>query len=113
MQHAYATSDFLLFASTLEGFGMPIIEAQMVGLPVITSNIDPMREVAGAGALLCNPLETESIRQAVAELIQNESLQKQLIEAGRENHKRYSPALVAVELALFIPRARLRINIIP
>ena len=98
MQHAYATSDFLLFASTLEGFGMPIIEAQMVGLPVITSNIDPMREVAGAGALLCNPLETESIRQAVAELIQNESLQKQLIEAGRENHKRYSPALVAVEL---------------
>ena len=98
MQHAYATSDFLLFASTLEGFGMPILEAQMVGLPVITSNIDPMREVAGAGALLCNPLETESIRQAVAELIQNESLQKQLIEAGRENHKRYSPALVAVEL---------------
>jgi len=98
MQHAYATSDFLLFASTLEGFGMPIIEAQMVGLPVITSNIDPMREVAGAGALLCNPLETESIRQAVAELIQNESNQKQLIEAGRENHKRYSPAKVAVEL---------------
>ena len=98
MQEAYATSDFLLFASTLEGFGMPIIEAQMVGLPVITSNIDPMREVAGAGALLCNPLETESIRQAIEELIHNESLRKQLIEAGQENHKRYSPAQVSDEL---------------
>ena len=98
MQEAYTSSDFLLFASTLEGFGMPVIEAQMVGLPVITSKIDPMREVAGAGALLCNPIENESIRQAVTELIQNESLQKQLIEAGRENHKRYSPAQVADEL---------------
>ena len=99
MQEAYATSDFLLFASTLEGFGMPIIEAQMVGLPVITSNIDPMREVAGSGALLCNPLETESIQEALLQLLQKESLQKQLIKAGQENHKRYSPALVAVELA--------------
>lgn len=98
MQEAYATGDFLLFASTLEGFGMPIIEAQMVGLPVITSNIDPMREVAGAGALLCNPLETESIHEALLQLLQKESLRKQLIEAGQENHKRYSPSLVADEL---------------
>lgn len=98
MQEASATSDFLLFASTLEGFGMPIIEAQMVGLPVITSEIDPMREVAGVGALVCNPLQVESIREAVVELIRNESLRKQLVEAGHENYKRYSPARVAVKL---------------
>ncbi|MDB4693843.1 glycosyltransferase family 4 protein [Flavobacteriales bacterium] len=99
MQEAYATSDFLLFASTLEGFGMPIIEAQMVGLPVITSNIDPMREVAGAGALLCSPLQSESIRHVILQLTQNDFLRKQLIESGHQNHKRYSPDQVAVELS--------------
>ena len=41
MQNEYANANLLLFASTLEGFGLPIIEAQTVGLPVITSNLDP------------------------------------------------------------------------
>ena len=52
MQEAYATSDFLLFASTLEGFGMPILEAQMVGLPVITSHICPHERSGGRWSLV-------------------------------------------------------------
>ena len=95
MQDAYATSDFLLFASTLEGFGMPIIEAQMVGLPVITSDIAPMREVAGKGALLCNCLSTKSIRASVIKLINNPEIQRQLVNSGFRNVGRYSASSTA------------------
>ena len=98
MQEAYAKTDFLLFASTLEGFGMPIIEAQMVGLPVITSEVDPMREVAGDGALLCNPLNSNSIRASIEKVIGNPEKRKDLIQKGFSNCKRYAPATSAALL---------------
>lgn len=65
MQQAYATSDVLLFCSTLEGFGMPILEAKAVGLPVITSDIEPMNEVGRTYARMTDPFDSESIRRAV------------------------------------------------
>ena len=91
MQEAYATSDFLLFASTLEGFGMPILEAQMVGLPVITSHIAPMNEVAGDGALLCDPLDSKAIRGCIERVTSNAQLRENLIQKGADNCKRFSP----------------------
>ena len=65
MQEAYATSDVLLFCSTLEGFGMPILEAKAVGLPVITSDTEPMNEVGRTYARMTDPFDSESIRRAV------------------------------------------------
>ena len=56
------TSDILAFASTLEGFGMPVVEAQIVGRPVVTSNRASMPEVAGDGAVLVDPYSVASIR---------------------------------------------------
>jgi glycosyltransferase involved in cell wall biosynthesis len=91
MQEAYATSDFLLFASTLEGFGMPILEAQMVGLPVITSDLAPMNEVAGDGALLCNPLDVRAIRLCIQQLTVRTQNRENLIRNGKNNCIRFSP----------------------
>lgn len=91
MKEAYASSDFLLFCSTLEGFGMPILEGQMVGLPVITSNIEPMKGVAGEGAVLCNPLDVGSIRNAVERILDSDKLRAELIEKGHENARRFHP----------------------
>jgi glycosyltransferase involved in cell wall biosynthesis len=91
MQQAYGSSDFLLFCSTLEGFGMPILEAQMVGLPVITSSIEPMQGVAGAGAVLCNPLDVSGIRTAVEQMLDSDKLRAELIEKGHENARRFHP----------------------
>jgi len=91
MQEAYATSDFLLFASTLEGFGMPILEAQMVGLPVITSNINPMNEVAGDGAELCDPLDSNAIRGCIECVTSDAQLREKLIQKGTANCRRFSP----------------------
>ena len=95
MQVEYANANVLLFASRLEGFGMPIIEAQTVGVPVITSDLDPMREVAGAGALLCNPEDSQTIKACIERILENEEIEASLIAAGFENVKRYSPAEAA------------------
>ena len=95
MQAEYANAILLLFASTLEGFGMPIIEAQTVGVPVITSDLEPMREVAGTGALLCNPEDSQTIKACIKRMLADEDLQASLIAAGHENVKRYSPAEAA------------------
>ena len=69
MQEAYATSDVLLFCSTLEGFGMPILEAKAVGLPVITSDIEPMNKVGKGWAKFVNPRESTEIRNAIRKVL--------------------------------------------
>lgn len=71
MQQEYVNADFLLFPSIYEGFGLPIIEAFQHGLPVITSKIAPMSELAGDAAYLIDPYSIACIRQAVNYLIQN------------------------------------------
>ena len=91
MQAEYANADFLLFASTLEGFGMPIIEANMVGIPIVTSNLEPMKNVAGDAALLCDPTDTSNIRSAVDRILNDKLLRDSLVQNGFENAKRYSP----------------------
>lgn len=90
----YQNSDMLVFASTYEGFGLPILEAQATGRPVVTSNILSMPEVAGNGALLVDPFDPESIRASVAEVIKSASTRERLIECGLENVKSYSASLI-------------------
>jgi glycosyltransferase involved in cell wall biosynthesis len=95
MVRAYAESDMLLFASTLEGFGMPILEAQSVGRPVITSNVTPMCDVAGDGALLVDPYDPAAIRLAVVRLMEEPPLCDELVEKGFMNAVRFSVPAVA------------------
>ena len=95
MQRAYAESDILLFASTLEGFGMPILEAQAVGRPVVTSNISSMPEVAGDGACLVDPGSVESIRAGIMKVMHEPDYRATLVEAGFRNASRYTAEAVA------------------
>ncbi len=81
----YAACDILYFASLHEGFGMPIIEAQCVGRPVITSNYGAMLEVAKQSALLVNPLEPQEVRVALEQLIGNRELYQKMVTLGQEN----------------------------
>lgn len=85
----YANSDILFFASFYEGFGMPIIEAQAVGRPVITSNIGAMKEVAGTSALLVDPGNTKEIKRALERLLTDRNYYEELVQAGLENIKQY------------------------
>ena len=95
MIRAYAAADVLSFCSTYEGFGLPIIEAQRVGVPVVTSNVASMPEVAGAGACLVDPLDPRSIRQGVERVVADGDFRAGLIASGAANAPRFSPDKVA------------------
>jgi glycosyltransferase involved in cell wall biosynthesis len=86
----YLKSDIVYFASTFEGFGMPVLEGQALGIPVITSNISPMKELAISGSVyFVNPYASSEIRNAILDILCNDLRRKELILRGRENAERY------------------------
>lgn len=95
MVETYRRSSVLVFASTYEGFGLPIAEAQACGVPVVTSDLAPMRDVAGDGAVLVDPHDPGSIRSAVEALLVDDELRSKLVDAGRSNTSRYAMAEIA------------------
>lgn len=79
LKHAEA----LVFPSTFEGFGMPVIEAMAARTPVACSDIAPLREVAGEAAVWFDPGSVESMAGAVRRLLGETGLRERLVEAGR------------------------------
>lgn len=96
---AYRDCDILAFCSTSEGFGLPIVEAQSVGRPVVTSDRAPMRDVAGGAALLVDPEDENAMRCAFATLIENPQRRTDLVARGFDNARRFHPATVARQYA--------------
>ena len=92
---AYESCDMVCFASLYEGFGMPIIEAQAVGRPVLTANIGAMAEVAGDSACLVDPLNVAIIRRGVRKIIADPDYRNQLIRLGLENVERFKIEKIA------------------
>ncbi|NLR90499.1 glycosyltransferase [Flammeovirga agarivorans] len=91
----YSKSDLLCFPSIYEGFGMPILEAQAIGIPVLTSNLSPMKDIAGESALLVNPYSIKNIRECIIRIIESPILQEELIIKGKENVLRYDIHAIA------------------
>jgi glycosyltransferase involved in cell wall biosynthesis len=84
-----------VFPSLYEGFGLPLLEAQACGCPVITSATSSTPEVAGNAALLVNPSDTEAIAAAMQRIAADSGLRKTLIERGFVNVRRFSWAACA------------------
>jgi glycosyltransferase involved in cell wall biosynthesis len=98
----YATATLVTFASAYEGFGLPIIEAQAVGCPVIASTCCSLPEVAGDGALFVEPNDVDALRSAVRRLLDDLTLRRDLIERGRRNVARFDAQTIASEyLAIY------------
>jgi glycosyltransferase involved in cell wall biosynthesis len=93
----YAACDLLLFPTLFEGFGLPVIEAQKAGRAVLTSNISPVKEVAGGAACLVDPYNVDDIRQHIIRLVNDAAYREQLIQKGFENIRRFEPAKIAEE----------------
>lgn len=86
----YQNADIVNFPSLYEGFGMPIIEGQTTGRVVVTSDMSPMKDVAGNGAFLVNPFSIESIRGAYQQIINDKDLRIRIIENGKVNAQKYT-----------------------
>lgn len=86
----YKGAKVFLFPSLYEGFGLPILEAMAEGIPVITSNVSSMPEVADEAALLVNPNKVLEIYQGLVKLITNKKLAKKLSIKGIKRAKKFS-----------------------
>ena len=71
-----------LFLSEYEGFGLPVLEALACGTPTVATNTSSLPEVLGDAGIYCEPLQIESIAQALAQLLTDNTLRQRLRQAG-------------------------------
>jgi len=101
----YASAAGVIAPSLEEGFGLPIIEGFGSATPVITSDIDPMREVAGGAALLVNPFSVREIADAIASVASDLELERSLAQAGARRYAAFSGDAVAASMLAVYKRA--------
>jgi len=86
----YGLADIFLYPSYRESFGIPILEAQACGTPVITSNTSSMPEIAGDGALIVDPYSPLEIAEAMIRIMEDTQLRTDLRSRGYVNARRFS-----------------------
>jgi glycosyltransferase involved in cell wall biosynthesis len=87
---AYRNATALLFPSEYEGFGIPLVEAMTLGLPVITTRRGSIPEVVGDAALFVDPQQPASLADATLRLLGDDTLREQLVAKGRERAQGFS-----------------------
>jgi glycosyltransferase involved in cell wall biosynthesis len=100
---AHAT--VLAYPSRYEGFGLPVLEAMAAGIPVLTSNVSSLPEVAGKAAVLVDPDDVDAIAEGVRWLLEDEGLRDRLRAAGRERAATFSWHETARQTAAALRRA--------
>lgn len=80
----------VVFPSLYEGFGLPVLEAMMLGAPVITSDAGSLPEVAGDAAVTVDPYDIASIRDGIRRIDGDEALRATLVDLGRRQAERFS-----------------------
>jgi glycosyltransferase involved in cell wall biosynthesis len=100
---AYRSATCMIAPSTYEGFCLPIIEAQTLGIPVVCSDIPVFREVAGDGAMFFDPHDPQTIADSLDLTMRDAKFGERLRVAGRRNAMRFSWSRAAAEAeALFV-----------
>jgi glycosyltransferase involved in cell wall biosynthesis len=90
LEGLYRAATCFVFPSLAEGFGLPVLEAMVRGVPVACSRIGPLEEVAGEAALYFEPTDTEEMARAIETLLGEAGLRSRLADAGRERAKLFS-----------------------
>jgi len=89
-QELLKNAEVFLFPTFYEGFGLPILEAQNAGVPVVASIEASIPEVAGEGAIFVDPKKPAEIVEATYKLINDKNFREDLIKKGLENTQRFS-----------------------
>lgn len=86
----YSNAIAFVYPSLYEGFGIPVIEAQACGCPVIASNVSTFPEILGTSAICIEPHQKESLVSAILSLCNDNELRAELIKLGFDNVRRFS-----------------------
>ena len=101
LQTIYQMAEAMVYPSFFEGFGLPVLEAQASGCPVITSNVSSLPEAGGEGAIYINPEDFSGIGHALSKILSDSQLRSELIQKGTVNAELFSEKLVAERLMSF------------
>jgi glycosyltransferase involved in cell wall biosynthesis len=95
MSREYENADIVVFCSTYEGFGLPIIEGQAAGRPIVTSDLSPLIETSGEAACLVDPFDPESIKNGILRVVNDDEFRNRLVRSGFRNAERFDPERIA------------------
>ena len=90
LRDVYSAATVFVYPSLYEGFGIPILEAMGCGVPVITSNVSSMPEVAGTAAKLVTPTDIEELSSAMESVLLSEELRAEMREEGLKRAAEFS-----------------------
>ncbi|TET14699.1 MAG: glycosyltransferase family 1 protein, partial [Dehalococcoidia bacterium] len=86
----YSGAEVFVLPSLYEGFGFPVLEAMACACPVITSNTSSLPEVTGEAGIMVDPHDTDSLAQAMRQVLTDSELRDNMIEKGLEQSKRFT-----------------------
>lgn len=92
--NCYNRAKIVAFPTFYEGFGLPIIEANVMHKPVVSSELPIIREVGNNSVFYINPNDIVSIKNSFEELLFDKSTYNSFVSKGTENAKRFSPSTI-------------------
>ena len=102
-------ADMVVFPSLYEGFGIPVLEAMASGVPVVASGTSSIPEVGGDAAIYFDPMNEESMAEAIWTVVDDAGLRRQMVRSGLERSRSFSWARTAREtLEVILNQARSR-----
>ncbi len=94
----------VLFPSLYEGFGLPVLEAMLLGTPVVTSRTSSLPEIAGDAALYVDPYDIDDIAEAIKTITADDGLRTELSQRGRAQAELFSVARYRERVAALYER---------
>jgi glycosyltransferase involved in cell wall biosynthesis len=94
----YRLAELFVYPSLFEGFGIPILEAIVCGVPVITSRGSCFEEAGGPATRYVNPTNPEELAVQINELLSNDALRKDMIARSKEYSARFEPAVISRQM---------------
>ncbi len=95
-------AEVFLFPSLYEGFGIPVLEAQSVAVPIVTSKTSSLPEVGGDGAVYADPFDARSIAEGIRRVLQEKDFRDDILQKGLKNRGRFSWGKCAREITFLL-----------